>query len=257
MDHGTKTKSKKRTRSILAPYIVPLVKKRSTTITKFSDRQSPGPVTSRTPKIIPGETLLFTPGTSISYTFHSCDATMVREALRLIHTEDLPLNLNLKTLSFSLPKHIDDRGTAVPWLVSLDTCLVWCFHCSSTPEIIITEPEKCVKEPCISVNEVEPPKLRVDLYAGSPGSQENTELSTTATDFVVSFLCFTQGLPKNEMEIEEQATFALADFLHNRPDKCKHCVLWRAAWKVCLRRPYGDEVAKSMARMRNFQPTYR
>lgn len=257
MDHGTKTKSKKRTRSIPAPYIVPLVKKRSTTITKSSDRQSPGPATFRTPEVIHGETLLYTPGTPISYTFHSCGAAIIREALRLVHTEDLPLNLNLKTMTFSLPKSLDDNGSAVTWLVSLAACLAWCFHYSSTPEVIITGPEMSVKEPCISVNEVEPPKLRVDLYAGSPGSQENTDLSTTATDFVVSFLCFTQGLPKNEMEIEEQAIFALADFLHDRPDKCKQCVSWRAAWKECLRRLYGEEVAKSMARKRKFQSAHR
>jgi hypothetical protein len=248
MDNKIEITSKKRIRSV--PHTVSPVKKRSTTTTDPPERQPHGPATSCTPKIIRGETLLHTPGTPISYTFHSCDASMVREALRLIHTEDIPLNLNLKTLTLSLPKHIDDSGTAVPWLVSLAACLAWCFHYSSTPEVIITGPEMSVKEPCISVNEVEPPKLRVDLYAGSPGSQENT-------DFVVSFLCFTQGLPKNEMEIEEQAISALADFLHDRPDKCKQCVLWRAAWKECLRRLYGEHVAKSMARKRKFQSAHR
>lgn len=234
MDNETEIKSKKRIRSrhnISVPHTVPPVKKRPTTTTPPCERQSHGPATSCTPKIIRGETLLYTPGTPISYTFHSCDATMVREALHLIHTEDLPLNLNLKTMTFSLPKCLDDNGPAVPWLISLITCLAWCFHCSSTPDIIVTEPESCIQEPYIAVNEIEPIKLRVDHDAGTPGSQQNTDLSTTATDFVVSFLCFTQGLPKHEMEIEEQVIFALSNFLHNRPQKCKSCVLWRAAWK--------------------------
>jgi hypothetical protein len=150
---------------------------------------------------------------------------MVREALHLIHTEDLTLNLNLKTMTFSLLRYLDDNGSAVSWLISLATCLIWCFHCSSVPGITITELESSNQEPYIAVNEIELPSLRLDLYSGPLARQLDSRLSTTATELVLSFLDFAHGLPKNEMEIEEQVIFALADFLHNRPDKCKQCVL--------------------------------
>jgi hypothetical protein len=260
MDNEINFKSNKRTRSqydTSIPHSVPPVNKRLTIISNAPGHGSYGPTTSRSPKLIRGETLIYTPGTPISYTFHSCDATMVREALRLIHTEDLPLNLNLKTLTFSLPKHLDDNGSAISWLVSLTTCLAWCFHCSSVPDIVVTEPESCIQEPYIAVNEEELPSLRVDLFTGVKTQQRGPTLSTTATELILSFLDFTRGLPQSEMGTGEQAVFALADFLHNRPDKCKQCVLWRAAWKNCLRRLYGEEVAKSMARKRKFQPTSR
>jgi hypothetical protein len=94
----------------------------------------------------------------------------------------------------------------------------------------------------------------MDLYAGNIRLQASTELSTTAAELVTSFLNFTQGLPEVEMNTEEQVIFALADFLHNRPEKCKSCVLWRAAWKQCLNILYGEEVARSMVKERKFRP---
>jgi hypothetical protein len=178
---------------------------------------------------------------------------MIRKALRIIHTEDIPLDLNLSTMTFSLPKDLDDNGLAISWLVSLTTSLAWCFHSVSVPEIVITEPELGVEEPYIAVNEKELAALRMDLYAGNTSLQASTELLTTATDLVTTFLSFTQGLPSGEMKTEEQVIFALTDHLHNRPDKCRSCVLWRAAWKECLNRLYGEEVAKSMVKQRKFR----
>jgi len=163
------------------------------------------------------------------------------------------MNLNLETITFSLPKHIDDDGSAIPWLVSIATCLAWCFHRSSAPDIIIAEPELGIEEPSVTVNESKASSLRSDLHPGSTASHASEELSTTASDLVRLFLVFVQGLPSTELATEEQAIFALADFLHNRPDKCKSCVLWRAAWKECLTRLYGEVVAKSLARQRKFQ----
>ena len=186
-------------------------------------RSAHEPFISRTAKIVRGETLLYTSGTPIFYTFHSCNAASIKESLYLIHTKDLPINLNLEIITFSLPKHVNDDGLAIPWLVSIATCLAWCFHRSSAPDIIIAEPELDVKEPYITVNESKAPSLRSDLPPGSAVSQIGTELSTTATDLVHLFLEFAQGLPSTELATEEQAIFALADFLHNRPDKCKLC----------------------------------
>jgi hypothetical protein len=179
---------------------------------------------------------------------------MIREALCLIHTEDILLNLNLSTMTFSLPKHLEDNGSAIPWLVSLTTCLAWCFHSVSVPEIVITEPELGLEEPYIAVNEKQLPTLRTDLHTLLTNQQTYTNLSTTATDLVVSFLNSTQGLPGTEMEIEEQVIFALADYLNNNPSKCKSCVLWRAAWKECLNILYGEEVTRSMVKQRKFRP---
>lgn len=230
-----------------------LVEKRPKTSSTPPELRSYEYAILRITRIVCGETLIYKPGTPISYTFHSCDIILIREALRLIHTGDLSMNLNLKTMTFSLPKHLDDAGSAVPWLVSLATCLAWCFQCSSVPDIVITEPELGVKEPCITVNETGLPEVRTDLHPGSTGTQTSAGLSTTATDLVHLFLCFAQGLPSTESATEEQAIFALADFLHNRPDKCKSCILWRAAWKECLKRLYGEVVAKSMAKRRKFQ----
>jgi hypothetical protein len=116
------------------------------------------------------------------------------------------------------------------------------------------EPDMGIEEPYIAVNEKELPSLRTDLYAGTAESRASTELSTTATDLVASFLNFTHGLPRGEMETEEQVIFALADYLHNRPDICKSCVLWRAAWKQCLHILYGEEVARSVVKQRKFRP---
>jgi len=172
-----------------------------------------------------------------------------------MHTEDLPMNLNLETITFSLPKHVDDDGLAIPWLVSIATCLAWCFHHSSAPDIIIAEPELDIEDPSVTVNESKASSLRSDLHPGATALQIGTELSTTATHLAQLFLQFAQGLPSTELATEEQAIFALADFLHNRADKCKSCVLWRAAWKECLIRLYGEVVAKSMARQRKFQTT--
>lgn len=258
MDHKTAIASRKRVRSLhesLNFYTKLPAEKRQRITSTVSELRSHENTTSHTARIIRGETLLFAPDTPICYTFHSCDVTLIREALRIIRTEDLSMNLNLKTITFPLPKYIDDDGTAVSWLVSLTICLAWCFHCSSVPDIIIAEPELDIEEPHITINEIELPKLKVDLYAGSTSSQERAELSTTATDLVHLFLDFAQGLPCTELVTEEQAIFALADFLHNRPDKCKSCVLWRAAWKECLTRLYGEVIAKTMAKKRNFQPT--
>lgn len=222
-------------------------------ITSTSLEESQEQAISRTARLVRGETLFDTPGRPISYNFHSCDVIPIREVLRLIRTEDLLMNLNLKTMTFSLPKHLDDDGLAVPWLVSLATCLAWCFHCFSVPDIIITEPKLGSENPSIGVNETGLLELRTDLYPGSEVTQNTAESSTTATDLVHLFLDFAQGLPATELATEEQAIFALADFLHDRPDKCKSCILWRAAWKECLTRLYGEVVAKSMAKRRKFQ----
>jgi len=258
MDLNTTIESRKRVRSAYEMsnlHPVSPVEKLSRIGSTSSGLQAHEPFVSRTAKIVRGETLLYTPSTPISYTFHSCNAALIIESLRLIHTEDLPMNLNLESITFSLPKHIDDDGFAIPWLVSLTTCLAWCFHGSGVPNILIAEPEPGNEEPYITVNERAPPSLRSDLHPGSLASQTVAELSTTATDMVQLFLEFAQGLPSTELATEEQAIFALADFLHNRPDKCKSCVLWRAAWKECLARIYGKVVAKSMARQRKFQTT--
>lgn len=258
MDHKTASASRKRVRSLhesLNFYTKLPAEKRPCITSTVSELRPHENTISHTARIIRGETLLFAPDTPICYTFHSCDVTLIREALYHIRTEDLPLNLNLESLTISLPKHLDDDGSAVPWLVSLTICLAWCFHCSSVPDIIIAEPELNIEEPHITINEIEPPKLKVDLYTGSPRSQERAELSTTATDLVQLFLDFAQGLPSTELATDAQGIFALADFLHNRPDKCKSCVLWRAAWKECLTRLYGEVVAKTMAKKRKFQPT--
>jgi hypothetical protein len=257
MDHKTIIKGKKRLRSPhdnAVEHAISQTKKRPQNTPKPSEHQVHEPAIPRTVNIIRGETLLYTPGTHISYTFHSCDATMIREALCLIHTEDMLLDLNLSTMTFSLPKDLDDNGLAISWLVSLTTSLAWCFHSVSVPEIVITEPELDVEEPYIAVNGIEPPSLRVDLYAGTTKAQASAELSTTATDLVTTFLNFTQGLPRTEMETKEQVIFALADYLNNNRSKCKSCVLWRAAWKECLNILYGEEVTRSMVKQRKFRP---
>lgn len=232
----------------------PLVGTRPKTTSASSEIRFHEYTISRTTGIVRGETLFYNPGLPLSYTFHSCDVIQIREALRLIHTEDLHMNLSLKTMTFSLPKYLDDDGSAVPWLVSLATCLAWCFHCSSAPDIIIKEPELGNEEPFITVNETGLPELRIDLLPGSTGTQNRAALSTTATDLIHLFIDFAQGLPSTELAIEEQAIFALADFLHDRPEECQRCVLWRTAWKECLTRLYGNVVANSMARKRKFQP---
>lgn len=258
MDLNTTIESRERVRAaheILDLHTISPVEKRSRIGSTSSGLQAHEPFVSRTAKIVRCESPLYTPGTPIYYTFHSCNAALIIESLRLIHTEDLPMNLNLETMTFSLPKHVNDDGLAIPWLVSLTACLAWCFHRSSAPDIIIAEPELGIEKPSMTVNESEAPSLRSDLHTGSTASQASEELSTTATDLVQSFLEFAQGLPSTELATEEQAIFAFADFLHNRPDKCKSCVLWRAAWKECLTRLYGQVVAKSMARQRKFQTT--
>jgi hypothetical protein len=253
----TTTKSGKRARSpndFAFEHAVPKAKKRPQITPNSSINHIQDPAIPRTSSITRGETQLYASGTPISYKFHSCDTSLIREALHLIRTEDILLNLNLSTLTFSLPKHLDDDGLAIPWLVSLATCLAWCFHSVSVPDIVIMEPELGLEEPYIAVNEKELPTLRTDLYAGTAEARASTELSTTATDLVVSFLNFTHGLPRSEMETKEQVIFALADYLHNRPDKCKSCVLWRAAWRECLDRLYGQDVARSMVKQRKFRP---
>jgi hypothetical protein len=214
---------------------------------------------ARTPRIIRDDVLLFSPGTPISYNSHSCDATLIRAALHRIHEEDLPLNLNLSTILFSLPKASDDDddGSAVPWLISLTTCLAWCFHDFPMPRIIITGSELCLEEPYIAVNEIDQTSLRTDLYAGPSSKQSSVGSTTTAAELVITFLVFTQGLPRSGMETEEQVIFALADLLHDCIERCKSCVLWRAAWKECLDVIYGKEVARSMVRRRKFQPACR
>jgi hypothetical protein len=216
-----------------------------------------GSTNPRTPIIIRDEVLLFTSGTPISYDFHSCYATLIREALHRIHAEDLPLNLNLSTMTFSLSEYLDDDGSAVSWLVSLTTCFAWCFHSFPIPSIIITGPELCFKDPYITVNEMERPSLRTDLYSDYNNCQPDSDSSTTATGLVVTFLEFTKGLSKSEMDTEEQVIFALADFLHDSIERCKSCVLRRATWKECSNRIYGQEVARSMVRRRKFQPLCR
>jgi hypothetical protein len=257
MDHNNIIESRKRVWSAhdnAVEHATHQAKKRTQTASTPPEQQVHKPAIFRTPKLIRGETHLYPPGTPIFYTFHSCDATTIREALRIIHTEDISLNLNLSTMSFSLPRYLEDNGSAVSWLVSLTTCLAWCFHRVYIADISITEPELGVEEPYIAVNEKELPTLRMDLYAGNIRLQASTELSTTAAELVTSFLNFTQGLPEVETNTEEQVIFALADFLHNRPDKCKSCVLWRAAWKQCLNILYGEEVARSMVKERKFRP---
>ncbi|KEQ72579.1 hypothetical protein M436DRAFT_48479 [Aureobasidium namibiae CBS 147.97] len=258
MDHKTLSTSRKRARS---PHDIPDLptgptrEKRPRIRSTSSEIQVRQPFDSRAVRLARGELLLFEPDTPICYAFHSCDVTLIKESLHLVHTEDLPMDLNLETMTFSLPKHIDDDGFAIPWLVSLMTCLAWCFHGAAIPDILIAEPELGIEEPYVAVNEAEAPSLRSDLHPGFTASQTDAELSTTASDLVRLFLRFAQGLPSTELATEEQAIFALADFLHNRPDKCKSCVLWRAAWKECLIRVYGKIVAKIMVKKRNFQPS--
>lgn len=116
----------------------------------------------------------------------------------------------------------------------------------------------CVKGPYVAVNETEPPVLsesKVEFTTATDSLSRGTDagLLTTATELAASFLEFVSGLPTEEMDTEEQVTFALADFLHAREDKCKECILWRSAWKECLRRIYGAQVAKSMAKERKFE----
>lgn len=218
------------------------------------------PAISRTTKTIRTEVLplLYAPGTPISYTFHSCSITLIRRTLHRIHAEDVPLKFHLSALTFSLPKELDDNGLAISWLVSLAICLAWCLYStSSDTEVIVTEPEVRVKEPYVAVNETELPVLsqKVEFTTATNSLSRGTVAgpSTTATDLVASFVGFTSGLPGEEMKTEEQVIFAFADFLHARADKCKNCILWRSVWKECLRRIYGAEVAKSMAKERTFE----
>jgi hypothetical protein len=214
MDHDRLDKDQKRLH--LPPDILSSSTAKRTRMTAESlEHHIHGSTTSRTASTIRDEVILFPPGTPISYTFHSCDAILIRAALQRIHEEDLPLNLNLSTITFSLSKCSDDDGSAVPWLVSLTTCLAWCLHNYPIPSIIITGPELCSKEPYIAVNEIDQATIRTDFYAGPPSNQSSVGTTTTATGLVVSFLAFTQGLPKSEMDTEEQVIFALADFLHD------------------------------------------
>ncbi|CAD0086605.1 unnamed protein product [Aureobasidium vineae] len=243
----------------LVPHSFPSDKDRQRTITPAFKNQVYEPAITRTAKTIRTELLplLYERGTPISYTFYACSTTLIRQTLRRIRTEDIPLELHLATLTFSLPKQLDDTGLAIPWLVSLATCLAWCLYTSPIPEIIITEPEFYIKEPYVAVNETDPPSLSISNGKFSPDfitKGTNAELSTTATDLVTSFLKFTSGLSREEMKTEGQSIFALADFLHARVDKCKECVLWRGSWKECLGRIYGHEVAKVMVRERNLEP---
>jgi hypothetical protein len=256
MDHERIDKGKRRLHLPHDTILLPIGKR--TRMTAGSpEHQNHESTTDRTPRIIRDEVLLFPSGTPISYNFHSCDVTLIRVALHRIQEEDLPLNLNLGTITFSLPKCSDDDGSAISWLISLITCLAWCFHSSPIPRIIITEPELCLKEPYIGVNETDQAIRRTDLCAGPPNDQSSATSTTSATGLVITFLIFTQGLPRSEMDTEEQVIFALADFLHDCIERCKSCVLWRAAWKECLNVIYGKEVARSMVRRRKFQPACR
>ncbi|KAH0354509.1 hypothetical protein KCU81_g1510, partial [Aureobasidium melanogenum] len=219
------------------------------------------PAISRTTKTIRTEVLplLYAPGTPISYTFHSCSAALIRRTLHRIHAEDIPLKFHLSALTFSLPEELDDNGLAISWLISLAICLAWCLYpTSSNTEVIVTEPEVRAKEPYVAVNETEPPvrSEKVEFTTATDSLSRGTDagLSTTATELVTFFLEFTSGLPAEEMKTEEQVIFALADFLHAKDDKCKNCILWRSAWKECLRRIYGADIAKSMAKEREFEP---
>ncbi|KAG9855974.1 hypothetical protein KCU98_g1681, partial [Aureobasidium melanogenum] len=219
------------------------------------------PAIVRTTKTIRAEvlSLLYAPDTPISYTFHSCSTSLIRRTLRRIHAEDILLKFHISTLTFSLPKELDDNGLAISWLVSLAICLAWCLYStSSDTELIITEPEFRVGEPYVAVNETEPSSLpikRAEFTIATNALPRGTDagLSTTATDLVTSFLEFTSGLPTEEMDIEEQVIFAFADFLHAREDKCKNCILWRSVWKESLRRIYGAEIVNSMAKERKFE----
>lgn len=244
--------------SSLIPPTVPLVKHpQQLTPPVFANRVYE-PEIIRTTKTIRAEVLplLYAPDTPISYNFHSCSTSLIRSTLSRIHREDIPLKFQLATLTFSLPKELDDNGLAITWLVSLAVCLAWCLYAtSSDPEIVITEPELRVGEPYVAVNETEPPSLvqetQLTTVIKLPRGTD-AGLSTTATELVTSFLVFTSCLPKEEMGTKGQVIFAFADFLHAREDKCKDCVLWRSAWKECLKRIYGAEVAKSMAKERKF-----
>ncbi|KAG9520828.1 hypothetical protein KCV07_g4028, partial [Aureobasidium melanogenum] len=219
------------------------------------------PAIARSTKAIRAEVLplLYAPGTPVSYTFHSCSTSLIRRTLHRIHTEDIPLKFQIGTLTFSLPKELDDNGLAIAWLVSLAVCLAWCLHSTASDTgIIITEPEFCVGEPYVAVNEIQPSSLPIKKASFTTATNSlprgtDAGLSTTATELVASFLGFTAGLPGKEMGTEEQVMFAFADFLHAREDKCRHCILWRSVWKESLRRIYGAEVAKCMAKERKFE----
>lgn len=246
--------------SSLIPPTVPLVKHPQQFTPLVFANHVHEPEVNRTTKTIRAEVLplLYTPNTPISYNFHSCSTSLIRSTLSRIHREDIPLKFRLATLTFSLPKELDDNGLAITWLVSLAVCLAWCLYAtSSDPEIIITEPELRVGEPYVAVNKTEPSYLMQETrFTTATKLPRGTDagLSTTATELVTSFLVFTSGLPKEEMSTEEQVIFAFADFLHAREDKCKDCILWRSVWKECLKRIYGAEVAKSMAKERRFGP---
>ncbi|THY32243.1 hypothetical protein D6D01_02666 [Aureobasidium pullulans] len=199
--------------------------------------------------------LLYKPDTPTSYTFHACPATQIRNTLHRIHNEDIPLGLRLETLTFCLPKAIDDQGLAVPWLMSLAISLAWCLHnCPIQSEVIITEPEVRIRQAYMAVDGSEPPRLST-LKASIPIKPVDglrSRLSTTATEIVTSFLAFTACLPRAEMEQEAQVVFALTDFLNAREDKLKSCVLWRGLWRECLKRIYGPEIARATAKEQKF-----
>jgi hypothetical protein len=201
MDRERSDKGKKRLH--LPPNILSLsTAKRTRMIAESPQHRIHESTASRTPSIIRDEVLLLPPGTPIPYNFHSCDASLIRAALHRIHEEDLPLNLNLSTIPFSLPKCSDDDGSAIPWLISLAIGLARGFHSFPIPSITITGPELCFKEPYIAVNETDQATLRTDLYAGPSSNQSSAGLTTTATELVITFLVFTQGLPKSEMDTE-------------------------------------------------------
>lgn len=230
-------------------------------ISSLAKHQIHEPGIARTTKTIRAEVLplLYAPDIPVSYTFHSCDTSLIRKTLQRIRTEDIPLRFHLCTLTFSLPKKVDDNGLATPWLVSLAICLAWCLH--STPsdtEVVITEPEICFREPYVAVNETVSSSVSIKKAESTAAINSFPQgtymgLSTTATDLVTSFLEFASGLPADEMDTEEQVIFALADFVHARVGKCKDCIVWRSVWKMCLRRIYGAEVAKSMAKERKVE----
>ncbi|KAG9568250.1 hypothetical protein KCU71_g3034, partial [Aureobasidium melanogenum] len=247
--------------SSLVPPITPTVKHRRQIALPASVNRVHEPAIARSTKTIRAEVLplLYAPGTPVSYTFHSCSTSLIRRTLHRIHAEDIPLKFQLGTLIFSLPKELDDNGLAITWLVSLTLCLAWCLHAtSSDPEIVITEPELRVGDPYVAVNETQSSSLplkRAEFTIATNALPRGTDagLATTATELVTSFLEFTLGLPTEEMDTEEQVVFAFADFLHAREDKCKNCILWRSVWKECLRRIYGAEVVKNMAKERKFE----
>lgn len=245
--------------SSLIPPILPLVKHHQhTTLTTCVNRVREPLI--RTTEIVRAGVppLLYAPDTPISYNFHSCSTSLIRSTLSGFHEEDAPPKPQLASLTFSLPKKLDDNGLAMTWLVSLAVCLAWCIHAtSSNPEIIITEPEFHVGEPDVAVNETEPPSLiqRIQSTTATNSLPRGADagVSTTATSLVTSFLEFSSGLPADEMAVEEQVIFALADFMHARADKCKTCILWRSVWKECLKRIYGAEVVQGMVRERKFE----